>query len=166
MTSLSYLHFPETKCINVMFWVTKGYLLVCLTDGTEPSHMHNKDEGNFYLGYEWWLMKEAKKRNPNIKLIGNRFVPRSVCHLFIERHLETMRDIWFKALILKVFPGHFRDGLEKEPNGLTTFQMLLPTMLLHGSMEQSSIITLTLIILGYVMYALATSANNYDYIML
>ncbi len=74
-------------------WVTKGYLLVCLTDGTEPSHMHSKDEGNFYLGYEWWLMKEAKKRNPNIKLIGNRFVPHSVCHLYIERHLETMTDI-------------------------------------------------------------------------
>uniref|UniRef100_A0A8C1T0J6 Galactocerebrosidase n=1 Tax=Cyprinus carpio TaxID=7962 RepID=A0A8C1T0J6_CYPCA len=40
------------------------------TDGTEPSHMHSKGEGNFFLGYEWWLMKEAKKRNPNIKLIG------------------------------------------------------------------------------------------------
>uniref|UniRef100_A0A672JXY2 Galactocerebrosidase n=1 Tax=Sinocyclocheilus grahami TaxID=75366 RepID=A0A672JXY2_SINGR len=40
------------------------------TDGTEPSHMHSKDEGNFFRGYEWWLMKEAKKRNPNIKLIG------------------------------------------------------------------------------------------------
>uniref|UniRef100_A0A672T3T4 Galactocerebrosidase n=1 Tax=Sinocyclocheilus grahami TaxID=75366 RepID=A0A672T3T4_SINGR len=40
------------------------------TDGTEPSHMHSKDEANFFRGYEWWLMKEAKKRNPNIKLIG------------------------------------------------------------------------------------------------
>uniref|UniRef100_A0A8C1PJ27 Galactocerebrosidase n=1 Tax=Cyprinus carpio TaxID=7962 RepID=A0A8C1PJ27_CYPCA len=40
------------------------------TDGTEPSHMHSKGEGNFFLGYEWWLMNEAKKRNPNIKLIG------------------------------------------------------------------------------------------------
>uniref|UniRef100_A0A671QH31 Galactocerebrosidase n=1 Tax=Sinocyclocheilus anshuiensis TaxID=1608454 RepID=A0A671QH31_9TELE len=40
------------------------------TDGTEPSHMHSKDEANFFRGYEWWLMREAKKRNPNIKLIG------------------------------------------------------------------------------------------------
>ncbi|XP_056666561.1 galactocerebrosidase isoform X2 [Monodelphis domestica] len=41
------------------------------TDGTEPSHMHFKQEGADYRrGYEWWLMKEAKKRNPNIKLIG------------------------------------------------------------------------------------------------
>lgn len=40
------------------------------TDGTEPSHMHNETEENYFRGYEWWLMKEAKKRNPNIILIG------------------------------------------------------------------------------------------------
>ncbi|XP_056666565.1 galactocerebrosidase-like isoform X2 [Monodelphis domestica] len=41
------------------------------TDGTEPSHMHSSNEmGDYRRGYEWWLMKEAKKRNPNIKLIG------------------------------------------------------------------------------------------------
>lgn len=40
------------------------------TDGTEPSHMHYEDDANYFRGYEWWLMKEAKKRNPNIKLIG------------------------------------------------------------------------------------------------
>ncbi|XP_044520922.1 galactocerebrosidase-like [Gracilinanus agilis] len=39
-------------------------------DGTEPSHMHYSDEENYFRGYEWWLMKEAKKRNPNIKLVG------------------------------------------------------------------------------------------------
>ncbi|KAJ8270022.1 hypothetical protein GJAV_G00109440 [Gymnothorax javanicus] len=40
------------------------------TDGTEPSHMHYEDDENFFRGYEWWLMKEAKRRNPNITLIG------------------------------------------------------------------------------------------------
>nr|XP_057934458.1 galactocerebrosidase isoform X2 [Doryrhamphus excisus] len=40
------------------------------TDGTEPSHMHSEDDENYFRGYEWWLMKEAKKRNPNITLIG------------------------------------------------------------------------------------------------
>ncbi|MEE6494251.1 hypothetical protein FKM82_017075 [Ascaphus truei] len=40
------------------------------TDGTEPSHMHYPDDQNYFRGYEWWLMKEAKKRNPNITLIG------------------------------------------------------------------------------------------------
>ncbi|TSV68140.1 Adenylate kinase 7 [Bagarius yarrelli] len=40
------------------------------TDGTEPSHMHYPNDENYFRGYEWWLMKEAKKRNPNITLIG------------------------------------------------------------------------------------------------
>ncbi|KAJ6661280.1 hypothetical protein lerEdw1_015417 [Lerista edwardsae] len=40
------------------------------TDGTEPSHMHYENDENYFRGYEWWIMKEAKKRNPNIKLIG------------------------------------------------------------------------------------------------
>lgn len=38
------------------------------TCGTEPSFQHTRGEKNFQRGYEWWLMKEAKKRNPNITL--------------------------------------------------------------------------------------------------
>ena len=38
------------------------------TDGTEPSHMRTPDDENFTRGYEWWLMKEARKRNPDIIL--------------------------------------------------------------------------------------------------
>ena len=40
------------------------------TEGTEASHMHNEWDENYSRGYEWWLMTEAKKRNPNIKLYG------------------------------------------------------------------------------------------------
>ncbi|XP_038045329.1 galactocerebrosidase-like [Patiria miniata] len=40
------------------------------TDGTESSHMHSANDENYQRGYEWWLMKEAKKRNPSIKLYG------------------------------------------------------------------------------------------------
>nr|KAF6392048.1 galactosylceramidase [Pipistrellus kuhlii] len=40
------------------------------TDGTEPSHMHYALDENYFRGYEWWLMKEAKKRNSNITLMG------------------------------------------------------------------------------------------------
>ncbi|XP_071090487.1 galactocerebrosidase-like [Haliotis cracherodii] len=40
------------------------------TDGTEASHMHNSWDENYQRGYEWWLMVEAKKRNPDIKLYG------------------------------------------------------------------------------------------------
>lgn len=37
------------------------------TDGTEPSHMHSADDLDYRRGYEWWLLQEAKKRNPQIK---------------------------------------------------------------------------------------------------
>jgi hypothetical protein len=38
------------------------------TDGAEPSHMHAKDDLSCTRGYEWWLMAQAKARNPNITL--------------------------------------------------------------------------------------------------
>lgn len=44
------------------------------TDGSEPSHAITREEFEnprpeyFFRGYEWWLMKEAKKRNPYIIL--------------------------------------------------------------------------------------------------
>ena len=38
------------------------------TDGSEPSHMRTRTDENYERGYEWWLMKEAKARNPNILL--------------------------------------------------------------------------------------------------
>lgn len=41
-------------------------------DGTEPSHMHYALDENYFRGYEWWLMKEAKRRNPNITLMGKK----------------------------------------------------------------------------------------------
>ena len=30
--------------------------------------MHSADEQNYERGYEWWLMREAKRRNPDIKV--------------------------------------------------------------------------------------------------
>ena len=40
------------------------------TEGTEASHMNVRDEESYERGYEWWLVKEAKHRNPSIKLYG------------------------------------------------------------------------------------------------
>ena len=36
------------------------------TDGTEPSHMHHRDDLSCERGYELWLAKEALARNPNV----------------------------------------------------------------------------------------------------
>jgi O-glycosyl hydrolase len=38
------------------------------TDGAESSHMHTASDENYHRGYEWWLMEQAKARNPRIKL--------------------------------------------------------------------------------------------------
>jgi galactosylceramidase len=38
------------------------------TDGSEPGYQRQRGVMNFNRGYEWWLMKEAKKRNPDIIL--------------------------------------------------------------------------------------------------
>ena len=38
------------------------------TDGSEPSSMRSRDDHDYTRGYEWWLMEEARKRNPKIIL--------------------------------------------------------------------------------------------------
>ncbi|NUS17057.1 MAG: galactosylceramidase [Streptomyces sp.] len=40
------------------------------TSGAEPSHEHTRTDLNCDRGYEWWLMEQAKARNPSIKLYG------------------------------------------------------------------------------------------------
>lgn len=40
------------------------------TDGAEESSQRTPTDTNYNRGYEWWLMEQAKKRNPNIKLYG------------------------------------------------------------------------------------------------
>ncbi len=40
------------------------------TQGSEPTHMRSRNDENYSRGYEWWLMTEAKKRNPALTLDG------------------------------------------------------------------------------------------------
>ena len=65
------------------------------TQGSEPSHMHTKDDLNFNRGYEWWLMSEAKKRNPDLTLdacawscpawVGNgNFWSQDMCDYYVK----------------------------------------------------------------------------------
>jgi hypothetical protein len=37
------------------------------TDGSESSHEHVRGQVNCNAGYEWWMMNQAKQRNPSIK---------------------------------------------------------------------------------------------------
>lgn len=36
------------------------------TDGTEASHKHSRDDLDCNRGYEWWLLEQARSRNPDI----------------------------------------------------------------------------------------------------
>jgi hypothetical protein len=40
------------------------------TEGTELSHEHSRGDLNCSRGYEWWVVDEARKRNPAIKTFG------------------------------------------------------------------------------------------------
>jgi galactosylceramidase len=58
------------------FGASVGALLVEIpgdgnsTQGSMPSHMHTRDDLDYHRGYMWWVMQEAKKRNPHLTLIA------------------------------------------------------------------------------------------------
>eukprot|EP00039_Didymoeca_costata_P022216 m.4005 g.4005 ORF g.4005 m.4005 type:complete len:975 (+) comp2877_c0_seq1:110-3034(+) len=66
---LDYLFKPNFGASLQMLKVEIGGDLLT-TDGSESSHMHDNETVDLRAGYEWWLMTEAKKRNPDIKLYG------------------------------------------------------------------------------------------------
>ena len=40
------------------------------TQGSMPSHMHTRNDLDYTRGYTWWVMQEAKRRNPALTLDG------------------------------------------------------------------------------------------------
>ena len=38
------------------------------TQGSMPSHSHTRDDLNFQRGYTWWILREAKRRNPKLSI--------------------------------------------------------------------------------------------------
>ncbi|HLI96827.1 MAG TPA: hypothetical protein VKT72_12170, partial [Candidatus Baltobacteraceae bacterium] len=40
------------------------------TNGAEASSMRSPSDANYNRGYEWWMMEQAKARNPRMKLAG------------------------------------------------------------------------------------------------
>lgn len=66
---LDYLYLPDFGASLHILKVEIGGD-VQSTDGTEPSHMHSADDENYERGYEWKVMVEAKRRNPDVILYG------------------------------------------------------------------------------------------------
>jgi galactosylceramidase len=82
-TSVLLKDYPEPQRSQIldlvfkpMFGASVSALLVEIpgdgnsTQGSMPSHMHARDDLNFQRGYIWWMLREAKKRNPNMTLDG------------------------------------------------------------------------------------------------
>lgn len=67
------------------------------TDGSEASHMRSPNEINCNRGYEWWLMKEAKKRNPDITLAGLQWgAPGWIGEFWSKKNIEYNIE-WLKC---------------------------------------------------------------------
>ena len=85
-SSRQLMDYPEPYRSDILDWLFKpGFGMglqhlkveiggdVNSTCGSEPSYAHTPEEmaqPNYQRGYEYWLMKEAKKRNPRILLEG------------------------------------------------------------------------------------------------
>jgi len=82
-TSVLLKDYPEPQRSQIMDMVFKpkfgasvSALLVEIpgdgnsTQSTMPSHMHTRDDLNYQRGYMWWVLGEAKKRNPKLTLDG------------------------------------------------------------------------------------------------
>jgi galactosylceramidase len=80
-TSVLLKDYPEPQRSQIMdllykpkFGASVSALLVEIpgdgnsTQGSMPSHMHTRGDLNYDRGYIWWILKEAKKRNPMLSL--------------------------------------------------------------------------------------------------
>lgn len=80
-TSVLLKDYPEKQRAEIldlvykpMFGASVSALLVEIpgdgnsTQGSMPSHERKRGEVNYHRGYTWWILTEAKKRNPNLTL--------------------------------------------------------------------------------------------------
>jgi hypothetical protein len=78
-TSRFLIDYPEPYKSQILDYLFKPYYGASLhhlkveiggdtnsTWGSEPSHMHSREDQNYNRCYEWWLMREARKRNSKI----------------------------------------------------------------------------------------------------
>lgn len=74
------------------------------TQGSEPSHRHTREDLNCGRGYEWWLMREAKARNPDLSLdacawgcpgwVGNgNFWSQDMCDYYVS-WIQGLRTVY------------------------------------------------------------------------
>jgi galactosylceramidase len=108
---------------------------------TEPSHSHFRGDENFFRGYEWWLMSEAKKRNPAIPLdavawgcpgwVGtNHFWSQDMCDYYVKwiEGLKSAHGLDLDAIGCRNESGVNEDFIKKfratlNSNGLSAVKL-------------------------------------------
>ncbi len=111
------------------------------TQGAEPSHMHERDDLNCGRGYEWWLMREAKARNPNLSLdacawgcpgwVGNgNFWSQDMCDYYVSwiQGLKSVYGLELDAIGCRNEKGVSEDFAKKfratlDANGLSAVRI-------------------------------------------
>lgn len=73
------------------------------TEGVEQTHARVRGDLNCTRGYEWWILSEARKRNPAIKTYGLSWVRRSEGSLTGETGI-------CRCAIVQGAPGWIGDG--------------------------------------------------------
>ena len=66
------------------------------TSGAEPSHMRTPDEVDCDRGFEWWLMHEAKQRNPDIELYGLLWGAPGWVEMWSQDHVDYLVE-WLRC---------------------------------------------------------------------
>ena len=68
------------------------------TQGSMPSHSHYRGDYNFQRGYTWWVLQEAKKRNPQLSLDATTWsAPAWVGH-FWSQDMADYYVSWLQGL--------------------------------------------------------------------
>lgn len=110
-TSVLLKDYPEKQSDEIMdlvykpmFGASVSALLVEIpgdgnsTQGSMPSHSHWRGDNNFHRGYTWWVIKEAKRRNPHLNVDATAWsAPAWVGNYWSEDMVDYYVD-WVKGL--------------------------------------------------------------------
>jgi galactosylceramidase len=68
------------------------------TQGSMPSHSHYRGDYNYFRGYTWWVMKEAKKRNPQLSLDATSWSAPGYVGNFWSQDMADYYVSWLEGL--------------------------------------------------------------------
>lgn len=110
-TSVLLKDYPEPQRSEIMdlvykpkFGASVSTLLVEIpgdgnsTQGSMPSHSHYRGDCNFHRGYMWWVMSEAKRRNPKLSLDATAWSAPAWVGSFWSQEMADYYVSWLSGL--------------------------------------------------------------------